>query len=98
MHSTLRIGMPVSNANVETLVAEIVSSYVVKNQVAPADLSTVIASVYQTLKSLGQTPDPEPALTPAVPIRQSLKPITSFASNVVGEEPRLNGILGPYTG
>ena len=55
----------------ETHVAEIVSSYLAKNQVAPSDLPTLITSVYEALQSLGKVPAPEPA-TPAVPIRQSV--------------------------
>ena len=52
------------------LVAQIVSEYVKKNQVALADISTVINTVYQSLVSLGKDPEP-PAKDPAVPIRQA---------------------------
>jgi len=55
------------------LVARIVSGYVKKNQVALADISTVINTVYQSLLSLGKAPEPTPQ-TPAVPIRQSVRP------------------------
>ena len=50
-------------------VAEIVSQYLAKNQVAASDLPALITTVYQSLQSLGTTPEP---LTPAVPIRQSV--------------------------
>jgi len=60
------------NTGLEILVAEIVSSYVKKNQVSPADLPTVITSVYQSLKCLGKAPEPEPVRAPAVPIRRSV--------------------------
>jgi MucR family transcriptional regulator, transcriptional regulator of exopolysaccharide biosynthesis len=53
-------------------VAEIVSSHVSRNQIAPADLAAVITSVYEALRSLGKPAEPEPILTPAVPIRQSV--------------------------
>jgi predicted transcriptional regulator len=55
----------------EAHAAEIVSSYLAKNQVAPSDLPRLISSVYQSLRSLGQLPDPE-LPSPAVPIRQSV--------------------------
>src|SRR5262249_15799486 len=53
-------------------VAEIVSSYVSGNQIAPADLTAVITSVYQALRSLGSSAEPEPTLTPAVSMEQSV--------------------------
>jgi MucR family transcriptional regulator, transcriptional regulator of exopolysaccharide biosynthesis len=55
----------------ETHVAEIVSAYLAKNQIAPSDLPGLITSVYEALRSLGKAPEPEP-LKPAVPIRQSV--------------------------
>ena len=55
------------------LVAQIVSEYVKKNQVALADISTVINTVYQSLMSLGKAPEPT-TQAPAVPIRQSIRP------------------------
>jgi predicted transcriptional regulator len=51
----------------EPFVAEIVSSYVRKNHVTPAELSIVINTVYQSLAALGRPPAP----TPSVPISQS---------------------------
>jgi predicted transcriptional regulator len=46
-----------------------VSNYLAKNQVAASDLPALITTMYQSLQSLGKTPEP---LTPAVPIRQSV--------------------------
>src|SRR6267154_3208433 len=54
------------------LVAEIVGSYVSKNKVAPADIPTLIATVHQSLVSLGKSAEPEQPRTPAVPIRRSV--------------------------
>jgi predicted transcriptional regulator len=56
----------------QPLVAEIVSSYLANNQVAPADLPNLITTVYDSLASVGSQ-QPEPP-TPAVPILQSVKP------------------------
>ena len=56
----------------QLLVAEIVSSYVKKNQVAPADMPALINTVYQSLMALGKVPEPT-AKDPAVPIRQSVR-------------------------
>ena len=58
----------------QSLIAEIVSSYVKKNQIAPADIPTLINTVYQSLLTAGKTAEPEPVRTPAVPIRQSVRP------------------------
>jgi predicted transcriptional regulator len=55
------------------LVAQIVSGYVRKNQVAVADISAVINTVYQSLMSLRKAPESTPQ-APAVPIRQSVRP------------------------
>jgi predicted transcriptional regulator len=60
-----------TNPALEPLVAEIVSSYLAKNQLAASDLPRLITAVYETLQSLGKTAEPEPP-TPAVPIRQSV--------------------------
>lgn len=54
------------------LVTQIVSGYVKRNQVAPADISTVINTVYQSLQALGKAPEP-PTQAPAVSIRQSVR-------------------------
>jgi predicted transcriptional regulator len=54
-------------------VAEIVAAYVRKNQIDGAELPALIASVSQSLASLGQSPTTVPGpLTPAVSIRQSV--------------------------
>ena len=58
----------------QSLVAEIVSAYVRKNQIAPADLPALINTVYQSLVTAGKASEPEPPRTPAVPIRQSVRP------------------------
>jgi predicted transcriptional regulator len=58
----------------QSLVTEIVSSYVKKNQIAPADIPTLISTVYQSLLAAGKTAEPEPVRTPAVPVRQSVRP------------------------
>jgi len=39
----------------QSLVTEIVSSYVKKNQIAPADIPTLISTVYQSLLTAGKT-------------------------------------------
>jgi predicted transcriptional regulator len=54
-------------------VAEIVSAYVGKNQVGLAELPALIASVSQSLASLGQAASvTPPTATPAVPTRRSV--------------------------
>jgi predicted transcriptional regulator len=54
-------------------VAEIVAAYVRKNQINGAELPALIASVSQSLASLGQSPIPMLGpFTPAVPIRRSV--------------------------
>jgi predicted transcriptional regulator len=55
----------------QSLVAEIVSSYVKKNHLPPADMPALINTVYQSLLSLGKPLEPEPP-TPAVSIRRSV--------------------------
>jgi len=57
----------------QSLVAQIVSSYVKKNQIAPADIPALINTVYQSLLTAGEAAEPEPARTPAVSIRQSVR-------------------------
>ena len=59
---------------IQSLVAEIVSSYVKKNQIAPADMPMLITTVYQSLSAAGKIAEPEAERTPAVPIRQSVRP------------------------
>jgi hypothetical protein len=58
----------------QSFVAEIVSSYVKKNQIAPADIPALISIVYQSLLTAGKAAEPEPPRTPAVSIRQSVRP------------------------
>ena len=66
--SPINGGLPV-----QSLVAQIVSGYVKRNQVAPADMPAVIAIVHQSLMALGKAPEPPPQ-DPAIPIRQSVRP------------------------
>jgi predicted transcriptional regulator len=56
------------------LAAAIVSSYVKHNTVSANDLPAVIASVFKALSSLGKPALPIEPLTPAVPVRQSVRP------------------------
>ncbi len=49
---------------------KIVGAHVANNPIAAADLPRLIATVHETLATLG----PEPKPTPAVPIKQSVKP------------------------
>jgi len=53
---------------VRSLVAQIVSEYLKKNQILPADMPALISTVHQSLLSLGKEPEPPPK-DPAVPIR-----------------------------
>jgi predicted transcriptional regulator len=56
----------------QSLVAKIVSSYVKKNRLPPADMPALINTVYQSLLlASGKLPQPE-LPTPAVPIRRSV--------------------------
>jgi predicted transcriptional regulator len=52
-------------------VAEIVAAFVKRNQVAATELPALIASVSQSLGSLGEAPAAPAPLTPAVSIRGS---------------------------
>ena len=57
------------------LTTEIVASFVGNNAVATSDLPTLIASVFQSLRAVGQA-EPEKAAeapTPAVPIKKSVQ-------------------------
>ncbi len=58
------------------LTAEIVSAYVANNQIAPADLATLIAAVGKQLDQVGNEVEPpvEEQPKPAVPVRRSIKP------------------------
>ena len=56
-------------------VAGIVSAHVSNNSVAAGDLPGLIQSVYASLASLGQVPEPtQEVRTPAVSVRASVKP------------------------
>ena len=55
----------------QSLVAKVVSSYVKKNHLPPAEMPTLINTVYQSLLTLGKPPELEPP-TAAVPIRRSV--------------------------
>ena len=70
--------MPMSDsvaaATTQPLVSRIVSSYVKNNHIPPADIPTVINTVYQSLIALGKDLEPEPTRAPAVSIRQSVRP------------------------
>src|SRR5207249_5415124 len=59
---------------IRSLVAEVVSAYVRKNQIAPADIPALINIVYQSFTAAGKAAEPEPVRTPAVLIRQSVRP------------------------
>ena len=54
-------------------VTKIVASYVGNHTLAPDQLSALIMSVQQAISQLGQPSQPEPARTPAVPMRRSVQ-------------------------
>ena len=56
-----------------TLTADIVSAHVSNNTIKPEELPKLIAKVFGALDSAGSTPAPQEELTPAVPIRGSVK-------------------------
>ena len=59
------------------LTSQIVSAYLARNNVQTSDLPGLIASVHQSLQSLGQPqaqPEPVADLKPAVPIKKSVQP------------------------
>jgi predicted transcriptional regulator len=59
------------------LTASVVAAYVGNNRVSTTEISDLIASIHQSLGSLGNAPalDPQPvALVPAVPIKKSVTP------------------------
>jgi predicted transcriptional regulator len=57
------------------LAADIVSAYVSKNSVRPADLADLIGVVHTALRGLGDVPQPEPQkLEPPVSIKKSITP------------------------
>src|SRR5215469_12368473 len=54
-------------------VTKIVASYVGNHTLAPDRLSALIISVQQAISQLGKPIQPEPARTPAVPVRRSVQ-------------------------
>ena len=56
------------------LVAKIVGSYVTHNRVAANELPSVITSVHQAVSGLEKRASSVEPLTPAVPVRQSVRP------------------------
>jgi predicted transcriptional regulator len=56
-----------------TLTSDIVSAHVSNNGVAVADVPALIQSIYGALASLGDTPQIEEKLQPAVSVRASVK-------------------------
>ena len=54
-------------------VTKIVSSYVGNHTLAPDQLSDLISSVQLAISQLGKPIQPEPARTPAVPVRRSVQ-------------------------
>lgn len=63
--------------NVVAVTAEIVSAYVSKNSVPPSELPALLQSVHERLAKIASgvvTPAEPPAPTPAVTVRQSIKP------------------------
>lgn len=65
-----------SEHDLVSLAADIVSAYVAKNSVRPADLPDLIASTHAALKKLGAPAAPVQAEkpTPPVPIRKTVTP------------------------
>lgn len=66
-----------SNDKLIELAAKVVSAYVSNNSVALGDLPGVIRTVHESLRRAGTAetaPEPQQALTPAVPIRKSVQP------------------------
>jgi predicted transcriptional regulator len=58
-----------------SLTAEVVSAYVAKNSLRPADIPDLIASVHRALQGLSSPPQAEPEKRePAVSIRKSITP------------------------
>jgi predicted transcriptional regulator len=55
------------------LVTKIIASYVSHHNVGPDQIPELINSVHKTFDTLGKAPEPQAALTPAVPIRRSVQ-------------------------
>ena len=54
-------------------VTKIIASYVGNHTLAPDQLSALIISVQQAISQLGKPAQPQPARTPAVPVRRSVQ-------------------------
>ena len=54
------------------LTAKIVVSYVRHHRLVPDQLADLIASVHRAIGQLGQPPEPDEVLTPAVSVRRSV--------------------------
>ena len=64
-----------NNEDLITLTADIVSSHVSNNNVAISDMPILVQRVHEALAALGEAqPSVEPARTPAVSVRASIKP------------------------
>lgn len=61
-----------SNENDPHLTVKIVSEYVAHHKLPASQLSDLIATVHQAIGQLGQSPELEEVLTPAVSVRQSV--------------------------
>ena len=55
------------------LTAKIVESYVRHHRLVPDQLADLITSVYRAIGQVGQPPEPEEVLTPAVSVRRSVQ-------------------------
>src|SRR6516164_2456752 len=55
------------------LTAKIVVSYVRHHRLVPDQLADLITSIHRAIGQLGQPPEPEQALTPAVSVRRSVQ-------------------------
>ena len=95
-----------NSPDLQSLVAEIVSSYVRKNYVEPGDLSVVINTVYHSLLSVGKPPAPNPAVrisqsaTRSYVVLSRLRlarknPHPSYSRQARTERERLQGAVEP---
>lgn len=67
--------MPATDPALAEIASEVVSAYLAKNHIPPAELPSLITSVYSAFAGLGRAPAPaaEPEKpVPAVPIRKSV--------------------------
>ena len=63
-----------SNEDVLGLTSQIVSAHVSHNTVAPDALPSLIQEVYRALTNIGKQPAEAEKPTPAVPVKQSIRP------------------------